>query len=332
MQIAVVIPCFKARDFVLAVIARIPSEVTSIHVVDDCCPEQTGLHVRRHCRDPRVRLVFHSENRGVGGATVSGYRDALAVGAEVIVKIDGDGQMDPAVLDRFVAPIRLGRADYSKGNRFFDIERLKVMPRTRLVGNSILSLINKLSSGYWNIADPANGYTAIHANVLRLLPLDRLDQRFFFESDLLFHLNLTSAVVTDVPLEARYGSEVSSLSITRVSLEFPGKCLSRLVKRLYYSYVLREFNAGTLALVSGLSLTSTGFAYGAWLYLSKAGAAVTIDEVMLSLLPILIGAQLLISAVRFDIMNVPTVALHPSLGLPDAATDRSAPRGRVSVR
>jgi dolichol-phosphate mannosyltransferase len=314
-HVAVVIPCFKVKDLVLSVVERVPPEVASIHIVDDCCPEHTGLHVQSHCRDPRVRVLFHQENKGVGGATISGYRDALSVGATVVVKIDGDGQMDPADLERFVGPIRLGRADYTKGNRFFDIELLRAMPRARLFGNSILSLVNKLSSGYWNIADPTNGYTAIHSDVLRLLPLSKLDERFFFESDMLFRLNVMRAVVADVPLEAKYGGEVSSLSVTRASLEFPGKYIARFAKRIFYSYFLRDFSPGTVALVTGTLLTVAGATFGAWRwYLSGVtGRPATSGAVMLSALPVLVGCQLLISAVNFDIVNVPSVPLHPTL-------------------
>jgi glycosyltransferase involved in cell wall biosynthesis len=315
VHIAVVIPCFKVRDLVLSVIERVPPMVTSIHVVDDCCPQHTGLHVQSHCKDPRVRLVFHQENKGVGGATVSGYRDALSVGARVIVKIDGDGQMDPTDLDRFVRPILISRADYTKGNRFFDIELLRAMPRARLFGNSVLSLVNKLCSGYWNINDPTNGYTAIHADVLRLLPIEKLDERFFFESDLLFRLNVIRAVVTDVPIESRYGDEVSNLSVARVSVEFPGKYLARFIKRIFYSYFLRDFTPGTVALVTGSSLVVAGGTFGAWRwYLSgQSGRPATSGEVMFSALPVLVGCQLLISAVNFDIANVPTDPLHPAL-------------------
>jgi glycosyltransferase involved in cell wall biosynthesis len=314
-HIAVVIPCFRVRDYVLSVIERVPPDVASIHVVDDGCPERTGLHVQSHCTDPRVRVVFHPQNKGVGAATISGYRDALSIGARIIVKVDGDGQMDPADLDRFVRPILLGRADYTKGNRFFDIELLRAMPRMRLFGNSIVSLVSKLCSGYWNITDPTNGYTAIHADVLRLLPLAKLDERFFFESDMLFRLNVTRAVVADVPLEARYGEEFSSLSVTKASVEFPAKYLARFLKRIFYTYFLRDFTAGTVALVTGGLLAAAGSLFGAWRwYLSGlTGRPATSGEVMLSALPVLVGCQLLISAVNFDIANVPSVPLHPTL-------------------
>jgi glycosyltransferase involved in cell wall biosynthesis len=221
--IAVVIPCYKVSRHILSVLANIGKEVAIIYVVDDKCPEGSGLLVQAQCHDPRVRVIFHDINKGVGGATISGYRQAVADGATVAVKIDGDGQMDSGLIPMFVHPILSGHADYTKGNRFFDIELLTSMPRLRLFGNSVLSLVSKVASGYWDIMDPTNGFTAIHTTVLKHLSLDKLDERYFFESDMLFRLNVTRAVVQDIPLEARYGDEESSLNIARVAREFPAK-------------------------------------------------------------------------------------------------------------
>ncbi|HXW05584.1 MAG TPA: hypothetical protein VD833_10165 [Vicinamibacterales bacterium] len=175
--------------------------------------------------------------------------------------------------------------------------------------------MNKVASGYWNIADPTNGYTAIHRDVLALLPLEKLDQRFFFESDMLFRLNVCRAVVVDIPMEARYANEISNLSVTRALFGFPGKYLARFVKRIFYTYFLRDFTAGTVALLSGTFLTLSGATFGFWhWYLSAVtGRPATSGEVMLSALPVLVGCQLLISAVNFDIANVPTIPLHPKL-------------------
>jgi hypothetical protein len=251
---------------------------------------------------------------GVGGATISGYREALADGATVIVKIDGDGQMDPGLVERFVEPILKGKADYTKGNRFFDVQLLAAMPRIRLLGNSTLSLINKVVSGYWNVMDPTNGYTAIHSATLRRLPLEKLDPGYFFESDMLFRLGVARAVVMDIPIESRYGGETSSLNVSRAAFEFPGKYLSRLIKRVFYSYFLRDFNAGTVEIVLGILLLFAGTAFGAlrWYMSGTSGVPATSGQVMLSALPILLGFQLLISAVAFDIANVPTIPLHLS--------------------
>jgi glycosyltransferase involved in cell wall biosynthesis len=312
-HVSVVIPCYKVREHILGVIRRVPESVSTIYVVDDCCPEGTGRYVQSHCDDPRLQpVIFHEQNEGVGGAMISGYRAALAAGSTVIVKIDGDGQMDPRLVDRFVEPIVAGRADYTKGNRFFDIELVASMPRVRLFGNSVVSLINKLVCGYWNIMDPSNGYTAIHATALRHLPLDRIAPRYFFESDMLFQLNIARAVVMDIPMKARYGAETSNMSIANVALKFPGKYVVRFFKRIFYNYFLRDFNAGTVELVLGALLIAAGVSYGIlrWSMSFESGIAATSGQVMLSALPILLGFQLLISAVAFDISHVPTIPLH----------------------
>lgn len=310
--VAVVIPCYKVSTHILAVLRDLGDEVGAIYVVDDKCPENTGCLVADQCHDPRVKVIFHEINKGVGGATISGYRQAIADGASVVVKIDGDGQMDTSQLRRFVQPILDGNADYTKGNRFFDIEFLSSMPRLRLFGNSVLSLVSKVSSGYWDIMDPTNGFTAIHATALKHLPLDKVDQRYFFESDMLFRLNVLRAVVQDIPLEARYGDEQSNLNIARVVKEFPPKYLNRFAKRIFYNYFLRDFNAGTVELLFGILLLIGGTVFGAqqWMLSFQTGVPATSGVVMLSALPILLGFQLLISAINFDIGNIPRLPLQ----------------------
>lgn len=186
MNVAVVIPSYKVKDHILSVLNRIGPIVSRIYVVDDKCPQGTGKFVAEQCRDPRVAVLFHDVNQGVGGAMITGYRRALADGAEVVVKLDGDGQMDPDLIPTFVSPIERGVADYTKGNRFYAIENLEGMPFVRIFGNTSLSFVNKLSSGYWNVMDPTNGYTAIHASALSALPLSKIEKRYFFESDMLF--------------------------------------------------------------------------------------------------------------------------------------------------
>jgi glycosyltransferase involved in cell wall biosynthesis len=311
-NIAVVIPCYKVKRQILSVLSAIGPQVTTVYVVDDKCPEQTGAYVQKNCPDPRVRVIFHETNMGVGGATISGYRRALIDGATIVVKIDGDGQMDPAIMGRIVSPILSGNADYTKGNRFFNIESLRGMPRVRILGNSLLSLINKISSGYWEIMDPTNGYTAIHAAVLKLLPLHKIDNGFFFEGDMLFRLNTVRAVVRDVPIDAKYTDEVSNLRLTRIVLEFPGKYTSRFIKRVFYNYFLRDFNAGSMQLLTAVLLLAFGTAYGSWKwYLSyTSGIPATSGTIMIAALPILIGFQLLISAINYDISSFPKVCIQ----------------------
>jgi len=166
----VVVPCFQVGAGVLDVIGAIGPEVQRIYVVDDACPDRTGDLVENESNDPRVTVIRHEENQGVGAAVISGYRRALEESCDVVVKLDGDGQMDPALIPRFVRPIAEGRADYTKGNRFFYLESARSMPWGRMQGNILLSFLTKVSSGYWRIFDPTNGYTAIHAKVLSHLP------------------------------------------------------------------------------------------------------------------------------------------------------------------
>mgnify|MGYP002040991694 FL=1 len=195
MRIAVVIPCYKVTQHVLGVIADIGPEVERIYAVDDACPEGSGRFVEQHNHDPRVRVLYNPENRGVGGAVVTGYKAAMSEGIDIVVKIDGDGQMDPRLLPLFVRPLQRGQADYSKGNRFYRPESVQGMPPIRLFGNAVLSFLTKLSCGYWNVMDPTNGYTAVRTCVLAELPLDKLERRYFFETDMLFRLNTVRAVV-----------------------------------------------------------------------------------------------------------------------------------------
>lgn len=311
-HIAVVVPCYRAKAKVPAVIAAMPAEVASIHVVDDACPEHTGTFVQQSCNDPRVQVHFNIENLGVGGAVMRGYQEALAGGADVIVKIDGDGQMDPALMQAFVEPILAGQADYTKGNRFFDLENIGRMPIIRIVGNAALSFLSKLSTGYWDIFDPTNGYTAIHADVARRLPLGKISQRYFFESDMLFRLNTLRAVVFDVPMDARYEDEVSSLKVSRVLFDFAGKHALNFLKRIFYNFFLRDMSLASLELIAGSVLMVAGLAYGLtnWAHSARTGDPTTAGTVMLAALPMLVGLQFILAFLSYDIASVPRRPIH----------------------
>jgi len=309
---AVVIPCFKVARHIEAVVAALIGRVNHIYVVDDACPQRSGALVANRFAASDVTVLQHDRNRGVGAATVTGYRAALADGHAIVVKMDGDGQMDPNHLPALLAPLLRGEADYAKGNRFFDIYTLGDMPRTRLIGNACLSFVTKLSSGYWDVMDPTNGYTAIHRAALSRLPLDRLDTGYFFESDMLFRLSTIRAVVRDVPMPPRYGNENSSLRLGRVMLDFPRRHLTRTLKRFFYMYLLRDFNAGSISVLGGLVFVTFGAIFGArhWIISDRTGVAATTGTVMLSVLPIIIGAQLLLQALAFDVANMPKLPLQ----------------------
>jgi glycosyltransferase involved in cell wall biosynthesis len=269
--------------------------------------------------DPRVEVITHAVNQGVGGAVITGMRAAIAKGADIIVKLDGDGQYDPALIPVLVSPIVEGNADCTKGNRFFRLENLSQMPVSRIAGNAALSFVNKLVSGYWDIMDPTNGLVAIHANILRQIPLDKLDRRYFFESDMLFRLGTVRAVIRDIPLQAFYREEHSSLSILDTLISFPGKYLNRLFKRLFYSYFLRDFNMGSVGLIVSSVLVTSGSIYGVtkWLASIETGVPATAGMVMISGIQLLVGLNFLISFINYDIGNIPRQVQHrllPEIG------------------
>ena len=312
LKIAVVIPCYQEATRVLNVIKDIGTEVSHIIVIDDSCPDKTGEHVKTHCADPRVQVLIHEKNKGVGGATMSGYKRAIEDGCEIIVKVDGDGQMDPSLIPALITPLQEGTADYVKGNRFYNLDGLTEMPRVRILGNLALSFASKASSGYWNIFDPTNGFTAIHIDTALSLPLEKIDKGFFFESDMLFRLNMLRAVVLDMPIPARYGDEKSSLKIHNVILSFAARHYCNMLKRIFYSYFIRDFGISSIELVLGKLLLLFGITFGAfaWYESSATGIPATAGTVILAALPIIVGSQFLIAFLNFDTKNVPTKPLN----------------------
>jgi glycosyltransferase involved in cell wall biosynthesis len=329
-KVAVVIPCFRVAAQVADVIARVGPECTAIYVIDDACPERSGEVVRSTVADPRVRVIRHDVNQGVGGAMITGYRTALAEGADIVVKIDGDGQMDPTLIPKFVAPIASGRADYVKGNRFYNLEDVQAMPASRLVGNLALSFLTKLSSGYWGLFDPNNGFVAIDARVLANMPLQKISRRYFFESDMLFRLNIMRAVVFDMPMRAVYEQETSSLIPHRVAPHFLRRHLANVFKRVFYSYFLRDFSMASVELVLGCLLFLFGLTFGSmiWIANGNAGVVSTTGTVMIAVLPLLIGLQLLLAFIGCDIGNAPSQVVGPLIEPPDRIDSTNGPSRR----
>lgn len=309
-----VIPCYRVRAHILNVLARTPAWVEGVVCVDDACPDRSGDFIEAECRDPRVHVLRLAENRGVGGATLAGYREAIRRGGRILVKVDGDDQMDLGYLAQLVAPVLLGEADYAKGNRFTSLSHLSAMPRVRIFGNAGLSLLAKLSTGYWNVFDPTNGYTAIEASVaLRVMEKD-IAKRFFFETDLLYHLGTLRAVVRDVPMPARYGEEESNLSAGKVVLPFAWRHAKNFVRRVVGQYFVRDFNVASIELVAGAGFLAVGLFWALyWLAVREPGQAASAGVVMAAALPVIVGVQLLLQAMNFDVINVPNRPIHPFL-------------------
>jgi dolichol-phosphate mannosyltransferase len=314
-RIAVIIPCYRVKADVLSVIDSIGPEVDIIYAVDDGCPEGSGKEIEDNSEDARVRVLYHSKNEGVGAAMLTGYLQALEDGATILVKIDGDGQMDPRLIPDVVAPILFGEADYTKGNRFFNPADVIAMPLTRLIGNAVLSFLSKMSSGYWSIFDPTNGYTALHASLLYFLPTHKISRRFFFESDMLFHLYLLRAVVVDIPMASVYHNEKSNLLVRRVFKEFAVGHLRNLCRRVFFVYFLRDFSIASLNLIFGSVLITFGMVFGIvkWNESIITNTYASSGTVILAALPILLGVQLLLAFLSYDIMNQPRHPVHMRL-------------------
>ena len=310
---AIIIPCYNVREHIVDLIARIPSNVADcIYVVDDCCPQQSGKLVQTSCTDARVKVIFNERNLGVGGAVKRGFIEACKDGFRILIKMDGDGQMNPLDIPKLIKPLKEGFADYTKSNRFFSPRALKGMPTVRLIGNGALSFLTKLSSGYWHVMDPTNGFLAIHSNVFAMLELERIDDRFFFESDLLCRLHLIDAVVEDVPIPAHYGHEESNLQVRNALFSFARKHLSRTVRRIIYDYFVRDFNVGSVQLVFGLILFVFGLVFGIshWINGLINHMPTEVGTIMLAILPTILGFQLLLSAINYDIAYRTKTPLH----------------------
>ncbi len=305
-RIAVVVPAYNEEHFIGQVIDNMPVFVDEVIVVDDCSQDGT-FQTARSKSNARVLVVKTPSNQGVGGATVTGYRHALEKDSHIVVKMDGDDQMDPNYLPQLMDAIVEQGYDYAKGNRFLVGGSLAIMPKHRLFGNVVLTFMTKLASGYWHIFDPQNGYTAVRADALRLLSLDRIHKGYFFENDMLFHLNLHSLRVKDVAIPPRYGKEESNVNLLKVGITFPLLLTRRFFSRIYQRFVLRDFSPIALFLFLGLALFLWGAILGAylWIHTLLTGLLTPTGTIMLAILPLILGFQLLLQAVVLDIQETP---------------------------
>ncbi|MBN2115709.1 MAG: glycosyltransferase family 2 protein [Anaerolineales bacterium] len=314
--IAAVIPCYRVEREIQSVLRAVPAYIKHIIVVDDGSPDATADLVTASAKqDERLLLIRHPSNQGVGGAMVTGYRTALGLGAQIVVKIDGDGQMDLERLPDLLQPLVEARADYSKGNRFRDFKSLQKMPLIRRIGNMGLGFLSKAATGYWNMFDPTNGFVAIRSEVLAQLPLEQVDRSYYFETSMLANLYLIGAVVRDVPMPARYQNEVSNLLISRILFEFPPKLLVTFVRRLVLKNFIHDFSMGSIYLLTGLPLLIFGLIFGIskWIYYASLGIPAPTGTVMIPTLSVLLSIQLLLSAIEIDLRSVPREPLSNPL-------------------
>jgi len=309
VHVAAVLPAYNVARELGSVLRGMPPIFTSIIVIDDGSSDQTGAIAERYAElDRRIVVVHHETNRGVGGAMATGFRTAIETGADVVVKIDADGQMPLWLVPQLIAPLISGEADYTKGNRFRDFQAVRAMPLARRIGNVALSFLAKAATGYWRVFDPTNGFLAIRTDVLSQLPLQKLDRTYFFEISMLSHLYLIGAVVKEIPMPARYAGETSSLSIPRVLRQFPGRLLWSLMRRVVLKNFVYDFNLASLHLAVGVPLLLTGVGFGAWNWLRYSfllREAAPTGTVVLPALMIMVGVQLLLSAAQYDLEAVP---------------------------
>lgn len=311
LKVFAVMPAYNEAAHIADVIRHIPAIVDKIIIVDDCSSDNTA-EVSRATGDSRLEVIRNSENLGVGGATIVGYRRALDDGADVVVKIDSDGQMNPEAIGKLVKPVVEGNADYAKGFRFQDRETLRKIPKVRLIGNMGLSYLVKIASGYWNIFDPTNGFTAIHRTALSMIELDRLSKDYFFETDMLCNLYRIQATIKDVPEPTHYGDEVSRLSPLKALVQFPGKLLFAYLQRVVWRYYIRDFSTFSLLFLVGWILLLFGIGFGAikWYLSASRGVVTSTGTVMLSVVPLFLGFQMVLQAVLLDVNNVPREPLQ----------------------
>ncbi|HSM26313.1 MAG TPA: glycosyltransferase family 2 protein [Anaerolineaceae bacterium] len=313
-HIAVVIPAYKVEKHIRTVVENIPDFVKSIIVVNDGSPDSTNLILSK-IADKRLIILDHKENQGVGEAMITGYNQAVTIGAEILVKMDGDDQMDPEKIEELVFPIFNQDADFTKGNRFLHQTQLSSMPLLRRIGNWGLTFLVKAASGYWQIFDPTNGFTAMHANIWKQINQSRIAKDYYFESSLLSEMRFINAVVQDVFIPARYQDEKSSLSIWKVLFSFPLRLLKTTLRRIAYQYYLYNFSFASLALILGTIFILFGFIWGIvyWAESQKTGIPATTGTVLIAVLPIILGMQLLLQAISQDMADIPKKPIQKSL-------------------
>jgi glycosyltransferase involved in cell wall biosynthesis len=300
-RVAVVVPAYDEEGLIGETLAAIPEFVDRVYVVDDHSRDGTAARARK-VGDPRIEVIVHDRNEGVGAAIVSGYRRALTEGIDVACVMAADGQMDPADLESIAGAVARGEVEYAKANRLFTGQAWELMPRHRYLGNAVLSMLTKIASGYWHVADSQSGYTAISREQLQRLDLDRIYRRYGFPNDMLVHLNVWNARVRDVPSRPIYGhGERSGIRLWRVIPAIAWLLLKGFFWRLREKYVIRDFHPLVFFYVFGILLTVAGLVLGAVeTILRLRGNELTTPTIVLVALLLISGSQFTLFAMWFD--------------------------------
>jgi glycosyltransferase involved in cell wall biosynthesis len=300
-RVAVVVPAYDEEGLIGETLTAIPEFVDRIYVVDDHSQDGTAARAQE-VGDPRVEVIVHDRNEGVGAAIVSGYRRALAEGVDVACVMAADGQMDPTDLETIAGTVARGEVEYAKANRLFTGQAWELMPRHRYLGNAVLSMLTKIASGYWHVADSQSGYTAISREQLERLDLDRIYPRYGFPNDMLVHLNVWNARVRDIPSRPIYGQgERSGIRLWRVIPSITWLLLKGFFWRLREKYVIRDFHPLVFFYVLGILLTVAGLVLGAVeTILRLKGNELTTPTIVLVALLLISGSQFTLFAMWFD--------------------------------
>jgi glycosyltransferase involved in cell wall biosynthesis len=305
MRVAAVVPAHNEQNLVAKTVTTMPELVDLIVVVDDASTDQTAKRAV-DTGDPRLILISHEANTGVGGAIADGHQAALDEGADVCVVMAGDAQMDPAYLPALLDPIADEGYGFVKANRFHSRNALAGMPKTRLVGSVLLSFGTKLASGYWHLFDPQNGYTAVSRLALSRIDLSKVARGYSFENDMLIWLCIANVRAKDVAVPAVYGEEVSGMRMSKVIPELCRLLFVGFWRRIFLKYVLMSFSPIALMLFTGLLLCFAGAAAGIWaIAVTPSHSAPTAGTVLLSAAPILVGINMLVHALTLDIQQSP---------------------------
>ncbi len=300
MTVGVVVPAFNEQLLILDTLAGIPDFVDAIVVIDDASTDDTGAKVLE-CTDPRVTLITHEKNSGVGGSILDGHRRMLSDGIEISVVMAGDNQMPPEFLSSLITPIVDGTADFAKGNRFYSEDSVRGMPKLRLYGSVALSLMTKAASGYWDLFDPQNGYTAIHRRALERMSLDEISQGYSFENSMLIHLNVVGARVVDVSIPARYGTETSTMNLATAGPSIACELFRGFWMRMHRKHVVPRPTAAGLFLALALVVGLFGLVVGAFAtYYSRGTASASAGTVLLAVGSVIVALQFAIAALWID--------------------------------
>lgn len=303
-KIAVVVPAYNEEHLIARVIETMPSFVDRVYVVDDFSQDKTSdiVYLYEQKNPKKIKLIRHAINKGVGGAIATGYKKALDEKIDVVAVMAGDAQMDPADLVRILTPVVDGEADYVKGNRLFRGESWEMIPHYRYLGNSFLSLLTKIASGYWHIADSQTGYTAISSNALKSINLDLIYERYGMPNDLLIKLNICNYRVRDVSIRPVYNiGEKSGIRLLNVIPRISYLLLKGFVRRMLEKYIIRDFHPLVFFYFLGIALIPSGLILGLYLLSIRfMGGSVTATSALFAAFLLISGLQSLFFAMWFD--------------------------------